>query len=271
MMRESMALCAVFCLSNAVHAKVVGKTVEYKQGETTFKGYLSHDDAVEGRRPGVLVVPEWWGVNDYARKRADMLAGLGYAAFVADMYGNGIVTDDPKQAGKLAGQVRGTPAFRERAHAALDVLAKDPHVDAAKLGAIGYCFGGSAVLELAYSGADVKAVVSFHGALPIPSAEDLKRIKASILVAGGGADPMVPMKEVDALHAAFAGTSVDYQIVLYSAAKHSFTNPEADKRAMNGVGYNANADRRSWEHMQALFAERLGAEKSKSRKSEKSK
>src|SRR5437868_4041249 len=181
----SLALCNV----SAARAEVKTKTVPYEYGGVTFKGYLAWDDSTTGKRPGVLVLHEWWGLNEYARKRAEQLAGLGYVAFAGDMYGEGKTTEHPKEAGQFAGEVRKNVAvWQGRAQAALKVLTEQPQVDAAKLAAIGYCFGGSTALELAYTGADLKAVATFHAALPIPDAEQARAIKAKVLVNHGAAD-----------------------------------------------------------------------------------
>src|SRR6516225_7459903 len=170
-------------------AAVQTKKVTYKHNGLECQGYLAWDDAVKGPRPGVLVVHEWWGLNDYARKRAEQLAGLGYVAFACDMYGDGKVTEHPKEAGEFAGAVRkDVQVWRGRAQAALKVLQAQEQVDASKLAAIGYCFGGSTALQLAYTGADLKAVVTFHAGLVVPDAEQAKAIKAKVLVCHGAAD-----------------------------------------------------------------------------------
>src|SRR5262245_12797102 len=154
------------------------KKIAYKHGDLECQGYLAWDDAVKGPRPGVLVLHEWWGLNDYARGRAEQLAKLGYVAFAADMYGGGKVTDHPKEAGAMAAQVRANVQdWRKRAATALEVLTAQPQCDRTKLAAIGYCFGGSTALQLAYAGADLKAVVTFHAALPGATAAEAKQIK----------------------------------------------------------------------------------------------
>ena len=176
----------------AVEAKIVTQTIEYRQDATVMRGFLAYDDGLKGKRPGVLVVHEWWGLNDFARERAVKLAGLGYVALAADMYGGGATTRDREEAGKLAGALLKNPdLLRARAQAAFKVLATDPRVDPKRLAAIGFCFGGTTVLELAYSGADLAGVVSFHGGLPRPQPDDLKRIKGAVLVLHGADDPHV--------------------------------------------------------------------------------
>ena len=254
-MRYLAAVILVLTIAGGVHAKMVTKTVAYKQNGTVCKGFLVYDDAWTGKRPGVLVVPEWWGLNDFARERAEKLARMGYVALAADMYGDGLTTKDPQEAAKLAGQVRGTPLMRERALAALKALAAQPLVDPKRLAAIGFCFGGTAVLELAYAGADLAGVVSFHGGLTLPSAADLKRIKAKILVLHGADDPLVPPKDAAAFREAMRKAGADWQMVYYGGAVHSFTNPASGSDKSKGVAYNAEAAARSWEAMQAFFKE----------------
>ncbi len=242
-------------LATEVQAKLVTKTVEYKQDGTVCKGYLAYDDAVHGRRPGVLVVHEYWGLNDFARQKADQLAGLGYVAFAGDMYGQGLVTKDPAEAARLAGELRGNkPLLRARARAALKVLAGSPEVDPQRLAAIGFCFGGTTVLELAYSGADLKGVVSFHGGLTAPRPEELKGIKAAILVLHGADDPHVKPEDIAAFQEAMKKGGIDWQMVYFGGAVHAYMNPAANNRA-GGVAYDARAARRSWQYMQNFFKE----------------
>jgi dienelactone hydrolase len=240
----------------AVEAKVVTQTVEYRQDGTVMRGFLAYDDAIEGKRPGVLVVHEWWGLNDFARERALKLAGLGYVALAADMYGGGATTRDPKEAGRLAGALISNPdLLRARAQAALKVLAADPRVDPKRLAAIGFCFGGTTVLELAYSGADLAGVVSFHGGLPRTQTEDLKRLKASILVLHGAEDPHVSPADLAAFEQAMRQAGADWQMVFFGGAVHGFTNPAAGDNTASGVAYNSRAARRSWRYMQEFFQE----------------
>jgi dienelactone hydrolase len=241
-------------LDSQAGAKLVTRTVEYKQDGTTFQGYLAYDDAVEGRRPGVLVFPEWWGLNQFPKDKAEQLAKLGYVAFAADMYGDGKVTADAAEAGKWAGGVS-PQQLVQRARAALDTLRKQETVDPSQIAAIGFCFGGNAAFQLAYSGADIKAAVSFHGNLAPPSPEQAAHVKAQLLACTGAADPTVPPEKVQKFWQALEGTSVVWQINVYSGAKHSFTNPAADRYNMPPVGYNALAAERAWKAMQQLFGE----------------
>ncbi len=220
-----------------------------------FRVISSYDDAVKGKRPGVLVVHEWWGLNDYAKKRADDLARMGYVAFAADMYGKGVVTTDAKKAGELARPFYGTPLMRTRARAGYDVLVKHELVDPARTAAIGFCFGGTTALELAYSGAPLAGAVSFHGNLTSPKPEDYPNIKASVLVCHGADDSFVAPADIDAFEKAMREAHTDWLMVSYSGAVHAFTNPDAGKAGLQGVAYNEKAALRSWSHMKTFFDE----------------
>jgi dienelactone hydrolase len=253
-------LCGVLvlvCLSlTEAEARIVTQTVTYQQDGTVMRGFLAYDDGLKGKRPGVLVVHEWWGLNDFARERAAKLAGLGYVALAADMYGGGAATRDREEAGKLAGALLSKPdLLRARAQAALKVLAADPRVDPKRLAAIGFCFGGTTVLELAYSGADLAGVVSFHGGLPRLQPDDLKRIKAAILVLHGADDPHVAPADIAAFEQGMRQAGVDWQMVFFGGAVHSFTNPAAGHNRAAGAAYDARAARRSWRCMQEFFRE----------------
>jgi dienelactone hydrolase len=238
----------------AADAKIVTQTVAYRQDGTVLRGFLAYDDGLLGKRPGVLVVHEWWGLNDFARERAVKLAGLGYVALAADMYGGGATTRDRGEAGKLAGALLGNPdQLRARAQAALQVLAADPRVDPKRLAAIGFCFGGTTVLELAYSGADLAGVVSFHGGLPKTRPDDLKRIKAAVLVLHGADDPHVSPADLAAFEQAMRQAGTDWQMVFFGGAVHGFTNPAAGNNPASGVAYNPRAARRSWRCLQEFF------------------
>jgi dienelactone hydrolase len=239
-----------------VQAKLVTRTIEYKQDDTVMRGFLAYDDALKGKRPGVLVVHEWWGLNDFAKKIAERLAGLGCVTLAADIYGNGRTTTDREEAGKLAGALRGNPPLlRARALAALKALAADPRVAPKRLAAIGFCFGGTTVLELAYSGANLAGVVSFHGGLPKATPEDLKRIKAAILVLHGADDPRVSAADITAFEQTMRQAKADWQMVSFGGAVHGFTNPANGNNPASGVAYDARAARRSWQYMQDFFRE----------------
>ncbi|MBK6406689.1 MAG: dienelactone hydrolase family protein [Holophagales bacterium] len=252
----ALALALAAAATLPASAAVKTEVVEYKDGDQTCEGFLAYDDAAKGKLPGVVVVHEWMGLGDYAKERATKLAGLGYVAFAADIYGKGIRAKDYKEAGQLAGKYKGDlPLLRSRARAAFDTLAKNGRVDAAKLFAIGYCFGGTTVLELARSGAPLAGTVSFHGGLATKDPADAKNVKGRVLVLHGAADPYVPPAEVAAFHKEMDDAKVDWQMVYYSGAVHSFTNPGAGTDPSKGAAYDAKADRRSWEAMKAFFAE----------------
>ncbi len=247
----------IMVLTTGSGGEIVTKTVEYTHDGDALAGYLAYDDAVEGPRPGVLVIHEWWGLNDYAKRRARMLAGLGHVAFCADMYGEGKVTADPKQAGQWSGHLKGDVArWRQRALAGLKVLTDQPQTDGRRLAAIGYCFGGSTALELAISGAEVAGVVSFHGGLPaIPAGAD---IEAEVLVCHGAQDHFAKPEQIAAFKRGLTRRGAAWTFIEYADAEHSFTNPGADAHGMDGIAYNRRADEQSWRHMRALFTRLFG-------------
>lgn len=250
-----LALVLVFPLLAHAHPK--GKLVEYSEGGQVLEGYLSMDPAkVRKGAPAVLIVHEWMGLNDYAKRRADQLAALGYVAFAADIYGKGIRPSTREEAGKLAGTYRGDRAlFRRRVNAGLDYLRSVKQVNDSKIAAIGYCFGGTGVLELARSGANVAGVVSFHGGLDSPTPNDAKNIKAEVLVLHGADDPSVPPQQVNAFMEEMRAADVDWQFHAYSDAVHAFTNPDAGNDPSKGAAYNERADKRSWQEMLLFFKE----------------
>jgi len=257
-MTRTLATIALVALVSplSTFGAIKTETVDYKLGDQTLKGFIAYDDAITDKRPGVLVAPEWWGLNDYPKGRAKQLAELGYVAFVADYYGDGKVTEDPKQAGEWAGQVRpNADKFRALGEAALRELKARPEVDPDKIAAIGYCFGGSAVLELARSGADLKGVVSFHGALATSKPAQAGDVKAKVLVFHGAADPMVKHEEVAKFESEMKSARVESKVVQYEGAEHAFTNPNADSHGIPGIKYDEKADKESWEAMKGFFAE----------------
>jgi dienelactone hydrolase len=258
MFRTVVIVTGWLVLVGSAPAAVQTKKIAYKYGDLECQGYLAWDDAVKGPRPGVLVLHEWWGLNDYARGRAEQLAKLGYVAFAADMYGEGKVTEHPQEAGAMAAKVRANVQdWRKRAATALDVLTAQPQCDKTRLAAIGYCFGGSTALQLAYSGADLKAVVTFHAALPAPSAQEAKQIQATLLVCHGADDKFIPDQAIKAFRDALDHAGVKYEFVSYPDTVHSFTVPGADKHNLPGMKYNKSADADSWKRMVALLAEKL--------------
>jgi dienelactone hydrolase len=250
------AITLLVATAGGASAGIHTETVEYMEGDAVLEGYLAYDDSVKGRRPGVLVVHEWMGLNDYARKRAEMLAGLGYVAFAADIYGKGIRAKDRKEAAGLSRKFKSNrKLLRARVNAGLRVLKNHSLADPARTAAVGYCFGGTAVLELARSGAGVAGVVSFHGGLDSPAPEDSANIRARVLALHGADDPIVKADEAAAFQEEMRRGGVDWQMVYYGGAVHSFTNPASGNDTSKGVAYDEKADRRSWEAMRAFFRE----------------
>jgi dienelactone hydrolase len=257
-----IAMLAALLVPASALAKVQTKLVEYKQGDTVLEGYLAWDDKAPGMRPGVLVVHAWMGLDDAARKRAAMLAAIGYVALAVDIYGKGVRPKNRDEAGAQAGKFRSDRALlRERVNAGLAELVKHPKVDASKTAAIGYCFGGTTVLELARSGAAVKGVVSFHGGLDSPKPEDGKNIKAKVLVAAGAVDPYQQPADLAAFKKELDDAKVDYEINMYGGAVHCFTDVAAGDDPSKGCAYDKKADERSWQAMKDLFAEIFGEKK----------
>lgn len=252
----ALALAAAAASSPAA-AAVRAERLDYRDGETVCEGYLAWDDAVKGKRPGIVVVPDWMGQGEYSQRRARELAALGYVALSADVYGVGVRPKDSAEAGALAGRYKGDlPLLRRRGRAALDALAKDPRVDASRLFALGYCFGGTAALELARSGAPLVGTVTFHGGLGPKDPADARNIRGSVLALHGAADPFVPPAEVAAFQKEMTDAKVDWEMVYYSGAVHSFTRPDAGNDPSKGAAYDEKADRRSWEAMKSFLAER---------------
>jgi dienelactone hydrolase len=255
-MRISMLLAFIAFAAMTARCEIVEKTVEYRQGDAVLEGLSVYDNAQHGKRPAVLVVHQWKGLGEYEKKRAEMLAGLGYNVFAADIYGKGIRPQTPQAAGAQAGKYKNDRALlRARVRAALDVLLNHELTDPKRVAAIGYCFGGTTVLELARSGADIGGAVSFHGGLSTPNPEDAKNIHCKVLALHGADDPNVPQKEVDAFETEMREAKVDWQLVAYGGAVHAFTDWNAGNDNSKGAAYNERADRRSWEAMKQFFAE----------------
>ncbi|MBM4188806.1 MAG: dienelactone hydrolase family protein [Gemmatimonadetes bacterium] len=239
-------------------ARIETREFEYSVGTTKLKGFLAFDAARGDRRPGVLVVHEWWGHNEHARAQARRLAEAGYVGLALDMYGDGKITNHPDSAAAFVGEAtRDAAALRAKFQAALDQLKQDPQVDSTKVAAIGYCFGGMIVLSEARAGTDLDAVASFHGALPT-GAIPPGTVKARILVLTGGADPMVPQAALDRFSGEMTAAGATFEIVSYPGVKHSFTNPDANSHGMDALGYDASADQASWAAMLAMFREVFG-------------
>jgi dienelactone hydrolase len=250
-------LLVVATLVTNTHAALVEKPVIYQQGGATLEGFHVYDDTVAGKRPAVLVIHQWTGLTEYEKRRSRMLAEMGYNVFAADIYGQGI-RPQPPEAGNEAGKYKNDRLlFRARMNAALDFLKADDHTDTSKVAAIGYCFGGTGVLELARDGTDIAGVVSFHGGLDSAAGLAAKpgNIKAKVLVLHGADDPYAPAAQVTAFQKEFTDAKADWQLVLYSGAVHSFTHQEAGNDATKGAAYNESADRRSWDAMKTFFAE----------------
>lgn len=240
--------------STSLYAELIRQEISYPAGNATLQGYLVYDSSIAGERPGVLVVHEWWGHNDYARTRADLLAAMGYTAFAVDMYGEGKRADHPKDAGAFAGAVRSNlPLMRQRFLAAQELLRQQESVNSAQIAAIGYCFGGGVVLEMARQGIDLRGVVSFHGSLEASTTAQPGVVKAAILVANGAADPMVSEEQIEAFQQEMERAGVDFRLINYPEAKHSFTNPDADRLGETfglPLAYHAEADKKSWQETQ---------------------
>lgn len=251
-----VAPIAALVLASSALAEVRTQVVDYRHGNVVLEGYLAYDDAVKGKRPGVLIVHEWTGLGTYVKQRAEQLAKLGYVAFAVDMYGKGIRPNNPKDAAAQAKIYRSNrQLMRDRATAGLSVLQKNALTSASQIAAIGYCFGGGTVLELARSGAPIAGVVSFHGNLDTPNPADAKNIKAKVLVLHGASDPLVPSAQVEAFTQEMNAAQVDWQLVAYGGTVHSFTNPEAGNDPSKGVAYNEKSDKRSFAAMQQFFVE----------------
>jgi dienelactone hydrolase len=235
---------------------LVTETHEYGPPGTPLEGFVAYERAGQEKRPGVLVLHTWRGLDDYVRRRTRMLAELGYVALAADIFGKGVTPKDvPERQALLNTYLNDRGLLRERCRAGLDALRGQPMVDPEKLGAIGYCFGGCAVLELARSGADVRGVVSFHGLLSSPTPDDARNIRGSVLVLNGAEDPRVPPSDVDAFHKEMREATVDWQLVHYGNAVHSFTDSGAGNNPAAGSAYNERADARSWKAMKAFLEE----------------
>ncbi len=247
-------------LAAAVSSPALGavrsERLDYRSGDTVCEGYLAWDDSATGKRPGIVVIHDWMGQGEYGQRRARELAALGYVALAADLYGTGIRPKDGGEAAALAGKYKGDlPLLRARARAALDALAASPRVDPSRLFALGYCFGGTAALELARSGAPLAGTVAFHAGLATKDPADAKAIRGRVLALHGAADTFVPPAEVAAFQKEMTDAKVDWQMVYYSYAVHSFTRIDAGNDPSKGVAYNEKADRRSWEAMKAFLAE----------------
>ncbi len=258
-MLKAIKLSLVFSflfLSINAQAKIVAETMEYKAANESFEGFISYDDTKKGKLPAVLIVHDWMGVGDYVKSRAKQLAAMGYVAFAADIYGKGVRPKDSNEASKLAGKYKADrKVMRQRAQAALAILKASPNVNVQKIAAIGYCFGGTTVLELARDGAPLVGVASFHGGLDTPNPDDAKNIKGKVLVLHGGDDDFVPDTQVIAFKNEMRKAKLDWQLVMYGGAVHAFTVPTAGNDPTTGAAYNEKADKRSFDELKRFFAE----------------
>ena len=262
-MKKFILLVSFWFLAGSVaQAAVQGKEVSYQANGTTLKGYIAYDDSIKGKRPAVLVVHEWWGHNDYARKRANMLAELGYTALAVDMYGDGKQAHHPDEAGKFATEVsQNMPLAKARFEAGMQLLREQKTVDPKEMAAIGYCFGGGVVLNMARMGENLKGVVSFHGSLGTDNPARPGKIKARIISFSGEDDPMISADKVTAFKKEMESAGANYRVVTYPGAKHAFTNSEADelgKKFNLPLAYNASADKDSWQQATVFLREIFG-------------
>ena len=252
------AFPALLCLAAVATAEIKTAAVTYKDGDVELEGYVAYDDAKKGLRPGVLVVHDWTGVQEYTKMRAGQLAEQGYVAFAADIYGKGVRPTDPKDCAAEAGKYKSNlPLLRRRVLAGLEQLKLQPNTNPEKLAAIGYCFGGTTVLELARTGADVDGVVSFHGGLGTTLPAEEGKVKARVLVLHGADDPFVKLEEVSGFKAEMEKAKAELQFISYPGAVHSFTRKSAGNDPSKGNAYNEAADKASWTEMKKFFAEVL--------------
>ena len=246
-------------LSPLAYAEIVTQEISYEVQGTTLNGYLARSADTSTKSPAVLVVHEWWGHNEYARKRAEMLAELGYVAFALDMYGDGKVTDHPEDAKKFMQEASSNQELlSERFNAAVALVKQQENVDTNNIAAIGYCFGGGVVLNMARAGASLKGVVSFHGSLSTKTPAKQGEVTAKVVVFHGDADAFIPAEQVEAFEEEMKAAKVDYELIVYEGVEHSFTNPAADQfaeRHSMPVGYDEEADRHSWKLMQKYLSE----------------
>ena len=251
-----LVLSVILLISYKAMSQIHTENFEYKDGDATLEGYIAYDESFSDKRPGIIVVHDWSGISDNTKMRCEMLAKIGYFAFAADIYGKGVRPSTMEEAAKQAGIYRSDrQLLRKRVNLALDELKKQKFVDADRIAAIGYCFGGTTVLELARSGADIKGTVSFHGGLDTPNPEDAKNIKGKILICHGGDDPFVTADKVQDFEKEMKDAKVDWQIIIYGGAVHGFTVQSAGSDPSKGMAYNEKADKRSWIAMRNFFDE----------------
>lgn len=261
MVTPKLLAAAAACLVAATAAaKVQTKPVEYRGGGADLQGFLAWDDSAKGSRPGVLVIHEWWGLNEHARAQAIRLAQAGYVAFAVDMYGKGRVATHPADAKAFAQEATKDPdVTAARFDAGLAVLKQQPQVESGKIAAFGYCFGGGVALNQARAGEALSAVVTFHGSLqPARGPARPGAVKPAILVLTGAADPMIGPEKVQAFEREMKDAGANAKVIAYPNAKHAFTNPDAGKAGMEGLAYDAAADQQSWEAAMAFLKQVFG-------------
>jgi len=245
--------------SIGAHAAVVVKDVTYKDGDTMYKGVLAYDDAMKDKRPAMIVVHEWWGITKHVRDYTKELASKGYTALAVDMYGNGKTTGDPKEAGQLSGSVSGNPdVMKARFDAGKKFLLSQPTVDSKRVGAIGFCFGGGVVLNMARMGEEIAGVASFHGSLGTKTPAKPGTVKSRVLVMNGADDPFVKPEAIDAFKKEMDAAKVNYKFINYPGAVHAFTNPEATAKGQQyklPLAYHKEADQKSKAEMLKFFSE----------------
>ena len=253
--RVALLVALLLIVAATTQAKVITRPVPYQSEGFKLEGYLAYDDSLQGKRPGILVVHEWWGLNEFARKRAEQLAGMGYVAFALDMYGKGKVTDDPRKAAKRMRMVQmNVYRWRQRVRAGLEVLKNDTYTDPDRIAAIGYGWGGASLQQLVFMGTDIKGAVLF-GSFMSPPADRAAHVEAKILVLQGAADPYLDMEDFAAFIESMNKSGVDWHMVLFGGAKHGFSNPDAARYKMKEIGYNETADRLSWNKLNQFLAD----------------
>jgi dienelactone hydrolase len=252
-----LAILMLILVSSVTHAEIIGKVVEYTANNVALKGYIAYDNTLKEKRPAVIVVHEWWGVTDYPKKRTEMLASLGYVAFAVDMYGNGKVADNPSDAQKFASEsMKDLFLLKAKFVAAIELLKKNGHVDSTRIAAIGYCYGGGVVLNMARTGIDLKGVVSFHGSLATTTPAKNGVVKAKVLICNGGADKFISENDIKNFKQEMEDAGVDYRFISYKGALHAFTNPTATqlgKKFNMPIAYNKSGDKRSWKEMRRFL------------------
>lgn len=253
-MKKLSTLLLTLLTSSALHAAIIEKAVEYQAGSVTCEGWAAYDDQNISKRPAVLIVHQWTGISENEKMRARMIAELGYNVFCADVYGKGIRPQPPESRTESSKYKNDRALLRDRLKAALQILLKDPRTDASRVACIGYCFGGTASIELARSGAPLKGVVSFHGGLDSPAPADGKNIKGKVLALHGADDPFVPAADIAAFEKEMKDAGVDYQLISYPGAVHAFTQKAAGNDNSKGAAYNEAADKASWDEMKGFFA-----------------